>query len=657
METITASSPLRIGSMVLKNRLVMTPMNTNYSDSNGCLTRQMEEYYVRRAAGGVGLIILEAVSVAPDSRNHGVQPMLYDEKFVPAWFNLVERLQQFGAKVAVEIAHFGAEATLSPRCAPSNISRFSKAEIEVLSRERIEEIQDAFVRTAVNAKKSGMDAVVLHGAHGYLIGEFLSPLYNRRTDEYGGSIENRTRFVTEILRKIRENLGQSYPVWVRYSVDEFAAGGRDTASSVEIAKILERAGASAIDLSAGIPNSYIFTNPPYGLGDTSCMLIDKAYEVKKAVGIPVICANSIRSRSEIDQILQTGKADLIGLARPLLADPDFPQKIINNQDQTIRPCLSCQYCFQTLDGGKSLRCAVNPETGREYLYRTISLKEPKKILVVGAGPAGMEAARVCALEGHKVVLCEKERTLGGTLIAAAVPPNKERILKLIAWYGCQMQSAGVNVRLGTEVTPDLICDIQPDVVISACGAEYLRNIPGSKKEHVLTVKQALQSPEKVGRSVLIIGGGASGCECAEYLAGERIELKWQMKEGVDGALLYEKTEHNDIPEKHVITVVELLPQIGSDMDAFNRELMEISLTERNVAVLTGTEVVKIRDHDVIVSRNGSLKNIAVDTVVLAAGLKSRANTILKNSLTAGDQEKPGRIGDAIFSAYALSRRI
>ena len=207
MSTITMSTPLRIGTMVLKNRLVMTPMNTNYSDSNGCLTPQMEEYYVRRAKGGVGLIVLEAVSVLPDTRNHGVQPMLWDEKYVPAWSNLIERLQSYGAKVSIELAHFGSEATLAPRCSSSNVSRFPGVEVEALSKERIREIQNAFVTTACNAKMAGADGVVLHGAHGYLIAEFLSPLYNHRTDEYGGCLENRMRFVTELMAMLRAKLG------------------------------------------------------------------------------------------------------------------------------------------------------------------------------------------------------------------------------------------------------------------------------------------------------------------------------------------------------------------------------------------------------------------------------------------------------------------
>lgn len=658
MAKISMTTPLRIGTMVLKNRLVMTPMNTNYSDSNGCLTPQMEEYYVRRAKGGVGMIVLEAVSVMPDTRNHGVQPMLWDEKYVPAWSNLVDRLQSYGCKVSIELAHFGSEATLEPRMSASQVTRFPGAQVEAMSVERIHEVQQAFVRTAKHAQMAGVDAITLHGAHGYLIAEFMSPAYNKRTDAYGGSLENRMRFVTELLAMLRKELGPRFPIMVRYSVDEFITGGRSAEESIEVAKYLENAGASLIDLSAGVPNTYIFTNPPNGLGDTACMLIEKAAAVKRAVSIPVLCANTIRYIHEIEDILAQEKVDLIGLARPLLADPDFPKKAFAGCQEDIRPCLSCQHCFRTLDSGKSLRCAVNPETGREYAYGPIRRQSSQKVLVVGGGPAGMEAARVAALEGHDVTLVEKSGRLGGSLIAASIPPNKEKIGHLVTWYENQMKKLNVKVLLDTTPTPELLAELQPDHVIAGCGAEYVRRIPGSDHHTVITAVDALTQPDKVGQNVVIIGGGASGCEAAEYFAGERVTLKWLGKEGVSGPMRFERELHPEVKGRRNVTIVEMLPVVAGDMDDFNREVMRISLKEKGVMVLTDVRVQQIGERCVmILTPEGTERHLPADTVILAAGLAPRPLGPLVDAEPVGDSRKPGRIGDATYSGYAAAREI
>lgn len=659
MNPIDMHTPIRIGGMQIKNRFVMPPMNTNYSSETGCLTPQMEQYYLRRARGGVGLMVLEAVSVCPESKNHGVQPMLYDEKFVPAWSNLIERIQSFGTKVSIEIAHFGSEATLAPRVSASERTRFPGVAVKSLSIEEIQAVQAQFVRTIANAKMAGADAVTLHGAHGYLIAEFLSPLYNQRSDVYGGSLENRMRFLLELIAAAKKEVGARYPIMVRYSVDEFAVGGRTVDESVEIAKYLERAGVAAVDLSAGIPNSYIFTNPPNGLGDTSCLLVEKAAQVKRAVSIPVICANTIRYPGEIDRILGEGKADMVALGRPLLADPDFPKKALAGKGEDIRPCLSCQHCFRTLDSGRSLRCAVNPETGREYMYGEITPKKPLRIAVLGGGPAGCEAARVAALQGHGVTLYERSATLGGSLNAAAIPPNKEKIAKLVAWYARQLDQLGVTVCLNTEAKRE---ELQAfDRVIAATGASYARFIEGSTGENVLTAVQALNEPERVGKKIVIIGGGATGCETAEFFAGEHISLRFTGVDGIDGALLYETQVDETKPVRHSITVVELMGGYAEDMDDFNRAVMHAALPEKGVHILTGTRIKCIRaDGAVAISPDGSECFLPADTVILAAGLSANVPQEAlheKPLLCVGDSAKPGRIGDATYSAYAAMREL
>lgn len=657
------SDKIRIGNMWVNNRIVMAPMNTNYSSAAGELTPQMEEYYVRRAEGGAGLIVLEAVSVSPTSKNHGVQPMLYDEKYIPYWSNLIERLHSFGAKVSIEIAHFGSEAVLSPRESASDISRFPDADVHVLTKEEIRRVQDSFVKTVCNAKMAGADAVTLHGAHGYLIAEFMSRLYNNRMDEYGGSLENRLKFVTEIIKMCHEKTGSSYPVIVRYSVNEFAEGGRTVQESVAAAKLLEKAGAAAIDLSAGIPNAYIFTNPPNSLGDTGNFLADWSKQVKDAVHIPVICANTIRKKEDVEDILGNGKADMVALARPMLADPDYARKALSGQWDDIRQCLSCQYCFKTLDGGKSLRCAVNPETGREYMYKEQCERtaDPAKILVIGGGAAGMEMARSAALKGHEVVLCEKEDALGGTVNTAAIPPHKEKLAGLVEWYERQLKKLNVCIMTNTKADDRLIREIKPDIIVVAAGASYVRRIPGSDGENVITAVEALNHPELVGDDVVIIGGGATGCESAEYFSYRGTEVCFREVEGVDGGLVYDKIIKEDNKEGRKVTILEMLPEIASDMDEFNEKVIKIVLKENEVNVLTSMMVEEIRQGSVDVKNvlSGERKTISADTVILAGGLCPE-KIIEEGDIPVywiGDSNKPGRIADALFDAYALVRRL
>lgn len=657
------SDKIRIGNMWVKNRIVMAPMNTNYSSASGELTPQMEEYYVRRAEGGTGLMVLEAVSVSPASKNHGVQPMLYDEKYIPYWSNLIERLHSFGAKVSIEIAHFGSEAVLSPRESASDISRFPDADVHVLTKEEIRRVQESFVKTVCNAKMAGADAVTLHGAHGYLIAEFMSPLYNNRTDEYGGSLENRLKFVTEIIKMCHEKTGPSYPVIVRYSVNEFAEGGRTVQESVEAAKLLEKAGAAAIDLSAGIPNAYIFTNPPNSLGDTGNFLADWSKQVKDEVHIPVICANTIRKKEDVEDILSNGKADMVALARPMLADPDYARKALSGQWDDIRQCLSCQYCFKTLDSGKSLRCAVNPETGREYMYKGQCKRtaNPAKVLVVGGGAAGMETARSAALKGYEVVLCEKEETLGGTVNTAAIPPHKEKLAGLVEWYERQLKKLCVCIMTNTKADDRLIREIKPDIIVVAAGASYVRRIPGSDGENVITAVEALNHPELVGDDVVIIGGGATGCESAEYFSYRGTELCFREVKGVAGGLVYDKIIKENNIKGRKVTILEMLPEIASDMDEFNEKVIKIVLKENEVNVLTSMMVEEIRQGSVDVKNvlSGERKTISADTVILAGGLCPE-RVIEEGDMPVywiGDSNKPGRIADALFDAYALVKRL
>lgn len=654
--------PYQLGRLQLKNRFVMTPMNTNYSSEMGAVTAQMEAYYLRRAQGGVGLIELEAVSVSRSSRNHGVQPMLCDEASIPAWSNLIERLQRYGTKVSIEIAHFGSEAVLPPRIAPSAVSRFPGSDIHVMTEDDINRVQEEFAQSVYYAKLAGADAVTLHGAHGYLIAEFLSPLYNHREDEYGGSLENRVRFLLETIQACRSKVGKTYPILVRLSVNEFCKGGRDLDESVKLAQILEMHGVDGIGLSAGIPATYLFTNPPHSIGETDKFLADYARQVTRAVEIPVICANGIRSLEDAEFMLDSGACDLVGLARTVLADADFPLKCQEGRAQEIRPCISCQYCFKTLDSGRSLRCAVNPETGREYQhYFRSATTHPKRIDVVGGGPAGMEAARRLALKGHNVRLFEAKHQLGGALRAAIIPPKKDKLERLVVWFDNEMRRLNVEVHLNTVYAENEYKVGRPDYVFDATGATYLRRIPGSDGPHVLNAVQALLDPGLVGKRVIIVGGGATGAELAEYLTAGKYVLHYTGADRVDGRVNY-WVEQVGEGKPHDVTLVEMLDQICEDLDEFNRFIMLDTLKEYGVTIRTESMVQSIVQDKVKIRcmRTDKVDELTMDTLILAGGLTpSKCDLSFVNVPVwcVGDRAKPGRIADALYDAMERSFQV
>lgn len=680
------AEPVWIGSMQVKNRIVFPPMNTNLTSETGCVTPELEAYYIRRAKGGAGLIILEAASVSQDSRNHPRQPMICDRRYVASWARLVEKLHRYGAKVSVELVHYGSEASMPPRISPSGLSKYKDDPGHILSVEDIRQVQQQFVDAALYAKQSGIDAITLHACHGYLIAEFLSPVFNQREDEYGGSFENRCRFLLEILEKCRRALGSRYPIMVRYSADEFIKGGRTMEEAVELAKILEAHGVDAIDISASQPSAYLMTTPPYCLPHTKGLLVPYSEAIKQAVKVPVFTAIGIRDPEYAEQILEQGKADLIALGRPQIADPDYADKVFRGCPEKIRHCLSCEYCLDTLDDDRQICCAVNPEAGREAEFAGIgrtgweagtwgsekpgwesglpSVRKAwrkKKVAVIGGGPAGMEAARVSAMKGNEVVLFEQREVLGGTLNAAKIPPNKEMIGKLADWYVRELRELKVEVHLGTEATEEIIDDYGPDMLFLACGSHYIKRIKGSGLPNVMNAYEALTSPEKVGKNIVIVGGGASGAEAAEYFSGSLYDITCLGAEELGGKVRFQAERKEGTSDKN-ITVVEMLDGICSDMDVFCREAVLFTLEQngvrlcpsRRVEEITGEEV---RVYNLLEEKEEVLK---ADTVILAGGLKPNGADWFQNKdypvIRLGDAVAAGKIKDAIYTAYVQAEK-
>lgn len=650
--------PIQIGKMRVKNRMVMGPMNTNFTNENGAVTAQIEAFYRERARNGIGLIVMEACSVTDETVNHAVQPLLTNDKYIPGWFNVVDCIHGYGAKASVEIVHYGSEGEIGKKLSASDISSRGGF-VQPLTIGQIAEIQNQFVAASERAKKAGFDAITVHAVHGYLLAQFLSPLHNRRTDEYGGSLENRSRFLVESIAKIKTRLGSDYPVMVRFSATEFVTGGWDLEESRQLAVILEKAGVAALDLSSCTASNYIFSIRPNNMGDIEGFLVPYSRAIKEVVSIPVICAGGMRDPDKLSALITAGDLDMVTLGRSLLADEQYARKVMERRSREIRHCLSCQECLASLNSGKNVRCTVNSRTGREYQPTSQKAESPQKVLVVGAGPAGMAAALTSAQRGHSVILCDQAEQLGGTMRAGCIPPGKERMRGLVQWYERELRQAMVDVRLSCPLTGELVKSLAPDVIIQATGAEYMRMMDGADKDFVITATEALLHPQKVGERIVVIGGGVSGSEVAEYFTEGCVEVDYHRTRTVSGDEIEYSVSPGNNPASRNVTIVEMRDSICADMYDDNARLMRIKLHESGVISHLNTRVEKIETGKVYIldDNNGERSVLDADTVVLAAGLKSLETTVsLPENIPVykvGDAAGPGKIMQAIHAGDTL----
>ena len=655
-------APIRINRMWLRNRMVFPPINECQSNENGAPTEAMCAYYAARAKGGAALVTVGSTTITPDSRNHGAQGQLSDPKYVPPYSHLVDCIHQYGAKASIELNHFGAEASIwsgKPAMSSSNVSARDTRYIKAMDIDDIHEVQRQYVQAVVWAKKAGFDAVTFHAAHGNIMPQFFSTLYNKRTDWYGGSFENRIRFAREIVEMAREAVGPAFPLIMRISGDEYIEGGRTLEETVEICKEMEKAGIDCFDVSGGLQATYMYSIMPGNLPGMEGFMMPSAQAIKAAVSVPVIGAGGMRRPEQAEQYLADGWADLISFGRAFIADPEFANKALEGREADIRPCLSCLYCFARTGKDQFLACTVNAECGRESRMGEIQpARTKKRVLVVGGGPSGMEAARVSALRGHSVTLMERQDRLGGSVYAAGIPAHKECMHRLIAWYEKQLRDLGVEVLLGRAYAP---ADSEAfDVVFDAVGASYIRRIPGSEGANVMTAIEALTHPDKVGERVVVIGAGSTGCEVAEYFgARERtftthrvknFEMEMEIEEQrVEGA-------HN-----RDVTLVEMMPELCADRESFSRRLLLKQLEINGVRTMVKTKVRRILDGvvEVVDMNAGDLVELPADTVVLAGGLMPRSIETADGvrHIKVGDTAAPGPIAPAVFSAYCAAREI
>ncbi len=637
-------TPINIGRIKLRNRIVYPAIGSCFATVDGEITDRSINYYAARARGGAALITLENTIVHPSGKAFTI-PVLYDDRYIPRLKELANAIHNEGAKLFVQLAHQGRQMssaiTGSPLLAPSPIPSPMYREIpREMSKEDIKELVEAFGTAAKRAKRAGCDGVEIHGAHGYLISTFLSPRSNKRTDEYGGSLNGRLKFALEVINSVRSKCGEDFPICFRISCDEMAEGGLVPDEVALICRILADAGIDALSISRGA-DDYRWYVPPFG--HAVALNADFAGRVKHLVNIPVVVAGRIHDPLVAETILDEGKADLIAMGRALIADPDLPRKAKEGHFEDIIPCIACnQGCLNGLFKLLRLTCLLNPTVGRENEMKLAPAEKRKKVLVAGGGPAGLEAARVAAQRGHEVILYERSSKLGGQFNLAAVPPRKQEFAKAIRYLSIQAQKAGVKIELGKEVSPELIEEVKPEVLIVATGGAPIvpDDIPGTDRPIVATPHDVLAGKVAVGDRVVILGGGALGCETAEYV-------------GEQGA--------KDIT---ITTRRGSVEELADDMVPWARAALMERLNAYRVTVLTSANIKEILEDGVILLRNGEEMSIrGVDNVVLARGvrpvdeLSGRIKGNVPEVYVIGDAKEPRQALEAIAEGAEVARKI
>lgn len=642
----------KIGKLTIKNRVVMTAMGVSLANMDGTPSDEMIAYYCARAQGGVGLIINEYTRVCDETGVAAVRQLsLTSDDKIPAFKKMTDEVHKYGAKMFAQLHHPGRETfnalnsfKLLPAASVQACGLCLQA-TRSMTIDEIHEMQDKYVQAAIRAQKAGYDGVELHGAHGYLIQQFLSPYTNHRADEYGGCLENRMRFLNEIIAEIRAKM-PDYPLSVRISADEFlkAVGnmrqGLELEESIEIAKELEKQGIDVINVSAGLYETANATIEPMSYPEGWRSYLSKA--IKEAVSIPVMGVGVIRHPEFAEKLLEEGNQDFIAMGRSHLADSEWVKKAQEGREDEIRKCIGCLHCFETYLGcmvsGNPVECALNPRTGKELEYAEMKKDGAgRQVIVIGAGPAGLEAARVLAMRGFKVTVLEKNSKAGGQLIFAEVPPNKEKIHWLIDNQLAQAEKAGVDIQYNARADKDTIKSMNPYAVFIATGGKPImpKSIPGMDQSNVYSVPQILGGDVEIkGKKVAVIGSGMAGLETAEFLACD-----------------------------NEVTVIEMASDIAPGAYAQNVTDVVTRLTAANVKLMPFHRLDKIEERSVILTNMANCKIVETDAdcVVIALGTSSNKPEGLEDAcektIFIGDSGKVGRIANAIHSAFDAAYKL
>ncbi len=636
---------VQIGSMTVKNRIAMSPMSLRLSDSDGAVSDKLLKFWEARAKGGVGMIITDVLTVQPDYCYLGPTLSLGTEKERDAMKKLIDTVHGYGTKIIPQLSHPGPDSLRGllfqqETVGPSKIvNKYYGTICRELSVGEIEEIIEMYGDTAKKARALGFDGVEFHCAHAYMLaGAFLSPIRNKRTDKYGGSLECRLRFPLEVIENIKTKAGADFPIVVRMSGDELIEDGNHLEDMLLAARAFEEAGAHALEISGGVQPEYAHHIIPC-LGEKKGLNIAQAAEIKRAVAIPVLCVGKIHTPGFADSLIAAGKLDMVVMGRALISDPELPNKSMAGDIDNIAPCIGCGDGCIGSGGIEHATCGINPMAGKEKEMEILPAPVMKHVVVIGGGPGGMMAARDCALRGHKVTLIEKEEILGGTLNVACRAPFKQDITGWTKYLINQVTSLDITILQGKECSSTLLKEISPDtIVVATGGTAIVPKIKGIDKQQVVMAADVLKGNIPVlGGNLLVIGGGIVGLETADFL------------------------EQNINPV--TVTIMEMTEEAGKEYLPANKAFILKKLMEKGTKIYTGTQVSRIEEEGVYGIKEGMESNFGkFDRIIIACGFKSSYEESLYHGLAEevhviGDALRPRRALEAIAEGAKIAREI